>query len=361
MSRNRRRRELSGSLARVYTNANSDKPREYSDYEALQVDWGDQSRYEVTAKLGRGKYSEVFGGIRVKDQEKVVVKILKPVKKSKIKREIKVLQNLCGGPNIIALLDIVQDPVSRTPSLIFEHVNNVDFKVMFPTFTDMDMRFYLFELLKALDFCHKNGIMHRDVKPHNIMIDHQKRKLRLIDWGLAEFYHPGREYNVRVASRYFKGPELLLDHQEYDYSLDMWSMGCMVASMFFRKEPFFHGHDNYDQLVKIARVLGTDDLFDYISKYRITLDPHYDDLLGRHARRPWKDFVSAPVAHLCTPEGIDFLGNLLVYDHQLRLTALEAMAHPYFAPIREAEAAGRHPAGMSGGEFAAGGAAAGRS
>jgi casein kinase II subunit alpha len=55
--------------------------------------------------------------------------------------------------------------------------------------------------------------------------------LRLIDWGLAEFYHPGTEYNVRVASRYFKGPELLVDLQEYDYSLDMWSYGCMFASM----------------------------------------------------------------------------------------------------------------------------------
>ena len=60
-------------------------------------------------------------------------------------------------------------------------------------------------------------------------------QLRLIDWGLAEFYHPGQEYNVRVASRYFKGPELLVDLQEYDYSLDMWSFGCMLASMVRRK------------------------------------------------------------------------------------------------------------------------------
>lgn len=90
------------------------------------------------------------------------------------------------------------------------------------------------------------------------MIDHENKTLRLIDWGLAEFYHANQDYNVRVASRYFKGPELLVDYQLYDYSLDMWSLGCMLASMIFRKEPFFHGHDNYDQLVRIARVLGTE-------------------------------------------------------------------------------------------------------
>merc|ERR1712194_392534 len=116
-------------------------------------------------------------------------KILKPVKKKKIKREIKILQNMCGGTNIIQLLDVVRDPQSKTPSLIFEHVNNTDFKLLYPTLTDYDIRYYIFELLKALDFCHSNGVMHRDVKPHNVMIDHEKRQLRLIDWGLAEFYH----------------------------------------------------------------------------------------------------------------------------------------------------------------------------
>ena len=125
------------------------------------------------------------------------------------------------------------------------------------------------------------GIMHRDVKPHNLIINHKTKELRLIDWGLAEFYTPGQEYNVRVASRYFKGPELLVDNIYYDYSLDIWSLGCMMAGMIFKKEPFFQGHDNYDQLVKIAKVLGTEDLYKYISKYDLTFDTHYNCLLGR--------------------------------------------------------------------------------
>lgn len=70
----------------------------------------------------------------------------------------------------------------------------------------------MYEIFKALDYCHSNGIMHRDIKPHNIMINHETKELSIIDWGLAEFYFPGKDYNVRVASRYFKGPELLLDY-----------------------------------------------------------------------------------------------------------------------------------------------------
>merc|ERR1712060_1001786 len=145
--------------------------------------------------------SEVFEGINTTSADKCVIKILKPVKKKKIKREIRILQNLCGGANIVKLLDVVRDPASKTPSLIFEHINNTDFKTLYPTLTDQDIRFYIREVLKALDYCHSQGIMHRDVKPHNITIDHEKRQLRLIDWGLAEFFRVNTPVNVRVASR----------------------------------------------------------------------------------------------------------------------------------------------------------------
>lgn len=116
----------------------------------------------------------------------------------------------------------------------------------------------------------------------------------------------------------------------YDYSLDMWSLGCMLASMIFRKEPFFHGHDNYDQLVRIAKVLGTEELFEYLDKYHIELDPRFNDILGRHSRKRWERFVHSENQHLVSPESLDFLDKLLRYDHYERLTAREAMEHPYF-------------------------------
>lgn len=172
-----------------------------------------QENYEIIKKIGRGKYSEVYEGINTLNNERIVIKILKPVKKTKIRREIKILQTLRGGVNIINLIDVVRDPMTKTPALIMEYVDtgDVDFRTLYKSFTDLDIRFYIYEVLKALDYCHSKGIMHRDVKPHNIMIDHTNKRLRLIDWGLAEFYHPNQEYNVRVASRYFKGPELLID------------------------------------------------------------------------------------------------------------------------------------------------------
>ncbi|MBW0468619.1 hypothetical protein O181_008334 [Austropuccinia psidii MF-1] len=333
------------SQARVYVNVNETFGRSWWDYDGLSVSWGVQDNYEIVKKVGRGKYSEVFEGVNIANDDKCIIKVLKPVKKKKIKREIKILQNLAGGPNVITLLDVVRDPQSKTPSIITEYINNTDFKVLYPKFSDYDVRFYISELLKALDFAHSRGIMHRDVKPHNVMIDHERRQLRLIDWGLAEFYHPNTEYNVRVASRYFKGPELLVDFQEYDYSLDMWSLGCMFASMIFRKEPFFHGHDNYDQLVKITKVLGTDELYAYLEKYDIELDAQYDDILGRYQRKPWSRFLTTDNQRFISNEAIDFLDKLLQYDHQDRLTAQEAMMHPYFEPVRQREGPALHAEG----------------
>lgn len=324
------------SISRVHADFNSHMPASYWDYEAFTIRWGSQDKYEIVEKVGRGKYSDVFSGINVATEEPIIIKVLKPVRSKKIKREAKILQNLAGGPNIIELKDLVIEPESRTPSFIFEYVNSTDHRELYPRLTDQDIRFYLFQLLRALDFAHSRGIIHRDVKPHNVMIDHAKRKLRLIDWGLAEFYHAGVAYNVRVASRHYKGPELLVDLLEYDYSLDLWSLGCMLGQMIFQIDLLFAGRDNNDQLVKIVKILGSAKLHDYLTKYQLVLGKQYAALEKEvHPGKPWSAFVTEKNQHLAHPVAIDLLDRLLRYDHQERLTAEEAMAHPYFDPVRE--------------------------
>lgn len=318
------------SVSKVYADANEKRPKEYWDYENFEIEWGLISNYEIVSKIGRGKYSEVFQGLNIVNNQPCVIKVLKPVKIKKIYREVKILQNLTGGPNVVALLDLVRDAHSKIPALIFEEVKNVDFRTLYSKFKRSDIQYYFTQLLTALDYSHSMGIIHRDVKPQNIMIDPFNKKLRLIDWGLAEFYHPGVDYNVRVASRYHKGPELLVNLNQYDYSLDLWSVGAMLAAIVFKKEPFFRGDSNFDQLIKIAKVLGTDELYSYLKKYGLKLSKEYNDVLLPCPRRPWGSFVTDSNKYLVDDEIVDLIDHLLRYDHQERLTAKEAMAHPFF-------------------------------
>lgn len=163
------------SQARLYKDAALQQPPDFSDYNNLQLTWGKQEDYEVMDKVGRGKYSQVFSGINVNTMERVAIKVLNPIRRRKVKREIKIMQNLSGDPHIPQLIDIVKDSPSRSPCLIYQFTDNEDYKTLYPRLNDFEIRFYMYELLKTLDFAHQSGVMHRDIKPNNIMIDHPNR------------------------------------------------------------------------------------------------------------------------------------------------------------------------------------------
>lgn len=88
-------------------------------------------------------------------------------------------------------------------------------------------------------------------------------------------------------------------------------------------------------MVKIAKVLGTDDLFAYVDKYNVTLDSHYDDILGQHPKKQWSKFVNHQNESLITEDALDLLDQMLRYDHAERTTPKDAMDHPYFKPIKD--------------------------
>ncbi|KAM5344287.1 hypothetical protein ACJ41O_012824 [Fusarium nematophilum] len=135
-------------------------------------------------------------------------------------------------------------------------------------------------------------------------------KLRLVGWGSSEYYRVGQDNSLRMSV--FKPPEVLLGFERYDYSIDMWEFGSMLASMVFRKEPFFHGNSRQDQLIKIARVLGTDKLYSYVSKYNIDLDNEDVEALGNLPSRPLTTFVNSDNQRLVTDEALDLLQQLLL-------------------------------------------------
>merc|ERR1712183_588589 len=109
--------------------------------------------------------------------------------------------------------------------------------------------------------------------------------------------------------------------------------GCMFAGMIFRREPFFRGSDNYDQLVKIARVLGYEGLHAYLNKYQLELDQNFDELLERFPVKPWGKFVTPECQAVAHHDAIDLLDKMLVYDHSQRILPQETFSHPYFEPV----------------------------
>ena len=145
------------------------------------------------------------------------------------------------------------------------------------------------------------------------MIDTNKRTLRLIDFGLADFYKPGEKLNHRVAAMYFKSPELLLGVDTYDYSIDMWAFGVCLASLLFKKNPFFSGTDSLSMLQKIAQLLGSEDLFAWIESKQISVQDlaSVKSIVGAKVQAKdashYEKMKDTKNSHLFSEDGVDLM------------------------------------------------------
>lgn len=319
---------MSHESAHIYKNVALEKGKEYYEYENAVIEWTTTENYELIKRLGRGRYSEVFLAMDLNSSKERVLKILKPVKLRKIKREVKVLQILKDGENIVKILDMVKGS-SAAYSIVLEYFEHQDYDETLPYMKLDDMKTYFREVLKAIEYCHSKGIMHRDVKLHNILYNKPQNRIKLIDFGLAEFYIPNTAYNIKVASKNYKSPELLVKYKYYDYALDMWSFGCVAAAMIFDKNPFFNGINAEDQLVKIVEVLGMDGFSSFLKKYDIEYTMDCLDRVGLTKKTSYSSFMSSCNMSYVTDEAIDFVNAIFVYDHRKRLTARDALEHRF--------------------------------
>jgi len=225
-----------------------------------------QLRYEKIDFLGEGQFATVYKARDVVTDQIVAVKKIKLGSRAEAKdginrtalREIKILQEL-SHPHIISLLDVFGQ--RSNVSLVFDFMEtDLEIIVRDETIilTPANIKSYLIMSLKGLHYLHTNWILHRDLKPNNLLIDRQGI-LKLADFGLAKaFGSPNRVNTHQVVTRWYRAPELLYGARMYGPGIDLWAVACILAELLLRA-PLFPGETDLDQLSKIVSVTGTPD------------------------------------------------------------------------------------------------------
>ncbi|KIM44221.1 hypothetical protein M413DRAFT_67974, partial [Hebeloma cylindrosporum] len=251
-------------------------------------------------------------------------------------REISLLKEL-KDDNIVRLLDIVH--ADQKLYLVFEFLD-VDLKRYIETgnqnrtpITLQIVKKFTHQLNSGLLYCHSHRILHRDLKPQNLLID-SRDNLKLADFGLARaFGIPMRTYTHEVVTLWYRAPEVLLGSRHYSTAIDMWSVGCIFAEMAMQGTPLFPGDSEIDQIFKIFRyylisfmILGTpsEELWPGVSSL-----PDYKPTFPQWSRQDL-----ARIVNTLGEDGLDMLKRTLTYDSAKRISAKRALVHPYFADYR---------------------------
>eukprot|EP00798_Chlamydomonas_sp_ICE-L_P021682 gene21682-28705_t len=300
-----RQKDGARNLARVYRDINAGKgPAEDPDlYLSYKVQMN---------SVGSWVYGRVYLGHDILTGEKCAIRITEQRSKWRLMQELKIMNDLQGGPNIIRVMDVVEDRELHQPAVILEFVKSTLHEAHMGLKPEV-VQLLLYKLISALNFTHSKGYMHLDIKPRNVMVDPGTHKLRLVDWNEAERYVPGEMYSVKVMTLQYKAPELLMNLQDYDYSLDVWAFGVSMAALVFRKSRLWNSENKIDQLLLISKTMGTDGLNAFTSKYGLVPSDEIKNLLVTHPRVPWSSFVNAVNRPWATPEALDLLNAFRVH------------------------------------------------
>ncbi|XP_050224037.1 protein IMPAIRED IN BABA-INDUCED STERILITY 1 isoform X2 [Mercurialis annua] len=285
--------------------------------------------FEKLEKIGQGTYSSVF---RARENETGKIVALKKVRFDNFEpesvrfmaREILILRRL-DHPNVMKLEGLITSRLSCSIYLVFEYMeHDITGLLSCPDvrFTESQIKCYMRQLLAGLEHCHSKGVMHRDIKGSNLLVNNEGI-LKVGDFGLANFCHSGQRQPLtsRVVTLWYRPPELLLGSTEYGASVDLWSVGCIFAELLLGK-PILQGRTEVEQLHKIFKLCGTPP-DDYWKKSKL---PHatlfkpqqpYDSCL----RETFKDLPSTAVS---------LIETLLSVEPYKRGTAASALTSEYF-------------------------------
>jgi len=302
------------------------------------------SRFSMLEKIGEGTYGTVYKAMCLSTGERVAIKKIKILYEedgvpSTALREISLLKEL-NHVNVIRLDNVYSSKWSLF--LVFECLD-MDLRVYlkrYGPFMDAPLRSGVFQCFRGIEFCHGHRILHRDLKPQNVLIDVNTMRLVLADFGLARnFSVPLKAYTHEVVTLWYRAPEVLLGQQRYATPMDIWSLGCILAEM-ATGQALFPGDSEIDTIFRIFRLLGTptDDVWpgvttlkDYKQRFPRWQDSGLADVRAQAIDAARKAGCgSSGTCGSLGEDGLELLGQCLKYNMVDRPSAKAALSHRFF-------------------------------
>ncbi|CAF2034325.1 hypothetical protein BRARA_I00042 [Brassica rapa] len=290
--------------------------------------------YMAQRVVGTGSFGVVFQAKCLETGEQVAIKKVLQDKRYK-NRELQIMR-LQDHPNVVRLRHSFFSTTEKDElylNLVLEFVPETVYRAL-KHYTKMNqhmpiilVQLYTYQICRALNYLHRVvGVCHRDIKPQNLLVNSQTHQLKICDFGSAKMLVPGEPNISYICSRYYRAPELIFGATEYTNAIDMWSGGCVMAELLLG-QPLFPGESGIDQLVEIIKILGTP------TREEIRcMNPNYTEFKFPQIKaHPWHKIFQKRMP----PEAVDLVSRLLQYSPNLRCTALEACAHPFFDDLRD--------------------------
>ncbi|KJE93287.1 mitogen-activated protein kinase 2 [Capsaspora owczarzaki ATCC 30864] len=291
-------------------------------------------RYTHLHPIGLGAFGQVVSADDTVTGQKVAIKkVMKPfqtaIHAKRTFREIRLLRHM-HHENIIGLHDLFSTGTSAetmndvyiVTELMGADLNSI---VRTQTLSDEHVCFLVYQILRGLKYVHSAGIIHRDLKPGNLAVN-ENCDLKILDFGLARVADP--EMTGYVATRWYRAPEVMLSWRKYGQGLDIWSVGCIMAEL-MSGTPLFPGSDHVNQLTLISNIVGSpskefvDNIESETARAYVRSMPHRDKI-------PFERLFSH-----ANPLAIDVLDKMLIFDCEKRITAADALRHPYFSQLHD--------------------------
>ncbi|NWX02947.1 MOK kinase, partial [Caloenas nicobarica] len=289
--------------------------------------------YKPVGKIGEGTFSDVLKTLSLRDGKYYACKHMKQhfesLEQVNNLREIQALRRLSPHPNILMLHEVVFDKKAGSLSLICELMDMNIYQLIKgrkKPLSEKKIKNYMYQLCKSLDYIHRNGIFHRDVKPENILIKHNT--LKLGDFGSCRSIYSKQPHTEYISTRWYRAPECLLTNGYYNYKIDIWSAGCVFYEI-TSFQPLFPGSNELDQISKIHDIIGTP-TNETLHKFKQSRIVTFDFPFKKGKGIP-------PLMQNLSPKGYSLLYAMITYDPDKRIAAHQALQHPYFQDVWQKE------------------------